>query len=239
MNRRWISGALALNGCIYYHILKLDPENESVRCVGDDFGRGRNKCMGTVLCCDGCLYGIPDNSTRIIFFDPANHTSSILGDEARSDFRCNDGSVFGRNGCIYSLSYEHGTRKELKIDVVNNTYTLIGNEGYLPHNYWGEAVLGNGACMYWPPFEAKCTMKFDVETQTTSHLGHNFGVFDLKLFSGAVASTGAIYCIPNHADKVLRIDTFQEFATKLEADMKEHSEVLGFLFEINNMGMKL
>ena len=45
--------------------------------------------------------------------------------------------------------------------------------------------------------------------------------------SGAVGPDGAIFCLPNYSkQQVLRIDPFQEFATKLKTDMEEHLEAL-------------
>jgi hypothetical protein len=240
----WISGALALDGCIYFmpcnarRILKLDTENYSVCCVGDDFGPRRYRYKVIVAGRDGYVYGIPLDSKPITRFDPASHTTRILGDEARSELIC-IGDVFGRDGCIYSLSYKYD--KVLKIDVVNNTCSLVGNMHTITFytNYWGEAILGNDGCIYWPPFYARRTLKFDTETETLSLIGDDFGPFQYIWPNGAVASNGAIYCLPHDARQVLRIDPCQEFATKLKADMEEHPEALGFLFETKNFGKTL
>ena len=242
-NERWISGALALDGCIYFmpcnahRILKIDPKNDSVCCVGDDFGGGKYKYSGTVAGSDGYLYGIPDGSTLIIRFDPISYTTSILGDEADNIFKCY-GSAFGRDGCIYSFSYTN--YKVLQIDVVNHTYSLVGKEVVnIPDSYWGDGILGNDGCIYWPPNHAERTMKFDVETQTISLVGNDFGSDAYKWYSGAVASDGAIYVLPFCTEQILRIDPFLEFVTKLKADMEEHPEVLGFLSETNDFGKNL
>jgi hypothetical protein len=138
IERRWISGALAVDGCIYFmpcnarRIIKLDK--------------------ATVAGRDGFVYGtssIPNGSKRITSFDPASHNTSILGDEARRCVFVCIGGVFGRDGCIYSLSYKH--EKVLKIDVVNNTYSLVGNMRTIPTffvNDYGEAILGNDGYIY-------------------------------------------------------------------------------------------
>ena len=79
---------------------------------------------------------------------------------------------------------------------------------------------------------ARRTLKFDTETQTISRVGDDFGELERKWPNGAVASDGAVYCLPATTYQVLRIDPFQEeFATKLKADMEEHPKVLGFLFD--------
>ena len=83
----WYSGALAIDGCIYFmplnatHILKLNPENDSVASVGDDLGDMDMKYRGTVLGKDNCLYGIPNSSKRIVRFNPVDQSISFVGDE--------------------------------------------------------------------------------------------------------------------------------------------------------------
>jgi hypothetical protein len=85
----WATGALAIDGCIYFmpdtarHILKLNPENDSVAIVGDHL-RGvysKRKYVGTVVGKDSCLYGIPCNSKRIVRFNPVDQSISFVGDE--------------------------------------------------------------------------------------------------------------------------------------------------------------
>ena len=102
----------------------------------------------------------------------------------------------------------------LKIDVVNNTYSLVGKMRTIPTffvNDYGEAILGNDGYIYWPPLTARRTLKFDTETQTISRVGDDFGELERKWQNGAVASDGAVYClVPANAGQVLRIE-FQEF----------------------------
>ena len=72
---------------------------------------------------------------------------ALSGTRARSKFIC-IGGIFGRDGCIYSLSYEH--TNVLKFDVVNNTYSRPSWEttaAYIGHHR---------------------TLKFDTETQIIS-----------------------------------------------------------------------
>jgi hypothetical protein len=128
----WTSGAFAIDGCIYFmpscanHILKLNPENDSLASVGDHLGDKISKYSGTVLGKDNCLYGIPDTSKRIVRFNPVVQSISFVGGEARRFF-CVGNGTWGRDGCIYAL--EHNGRRVLKIDVANNTYDSIVLEG--------------------------------------------------------------------------------------------------------------
>ena len=74
--------------CNSRRILKLDTENYSVCCVGDDFGPRRYRYKVIVAGRDGYVYGIPLDSKPITRFDPASHNTSIIGDGARRDFKC-------------------------------------------------------------------------------------------------------------------------------------------------------
>ena len=248
MIMRWISGALAFDGCIYFmpfnahRILKLDLNKDSVCCVGDNFGGAICKHTGTVADSDGYVYGIPFYSQPIIRFDHVSHTTSVIGAFEDTHGGNNGGGVCGRDGCIYSFNCKHF--KVLKMDAVNKSYSLVGNDDDFVDFFvgdktfnWGDAVLGNDGCIHWPPLNSHRTLKLDIETQTTSLIGDYFGISGW--FSGAVASDGAIYCLPPVAGKVFRIDPFQEFAMKLKADMKEHPEVLGFLFQTNKFDKTL
>ena len=132
-----------------------------------------------------------------------------------------NGGVFGRDGCIYS--FNHVRKKLLKIDVVNNTYSLVGNEDICRfYGNWGNAILGNDGCIYWPPRNVNRTMKFDPETQATSLVGDDFGNMREQWFSGAVASDWAIYYLPTYAGQVLRIDPFLEFAKLIWKSIRKY-----------------
>ena len=143
--------------------------------------------------------------------------------------------MLGRDGFIYAADHYYG--RMLKIDVVNNSYSFLGGilNRYSLCN-WGKIVLGNDGCIYWPPIAASRALKYDTETQEASLVGDDFGDGPLGWTSGAVASDGVIYCMPNHANQVLAIDPFHEFAKTLEAYMQEYPEELGRLFVKNSHG---
>jgi hypothetical protein len=115
----WDLGALAIDGCIYFmpsnatHLLKLNPDNDSVASIGDQLGDEYCKYSGTVLGKDNCLYGIPKTSKRIMRFNPVDQSISFVGDEARDMFCCVGNGALGRDGCIYALS--HGGYRVIKM----------------------------------------------------------------------------------------------------------------------------
>ena len=176
-----------------------------------------DEARNNLLCTGGCEFGRDEciYSLRYAHYTAEDrcgkqHIFSFGRDECiyslryahyTAEDRCGKQHIFsfGRDECIYSLRYAHYIYEVLKIDVVNNTYSLIGNLGVLffdSGNYWGDAVLGNDGCIYWPPWEISRTLKFDPETQSISLVGDDFGGLKLKWLYGAVASDGAIYCLP-------------------------------------------
>ena len=231
---KWASGAKHPDGCIYYmpmgarHILKFDPETETVVYIGKDLGGGF-KYRGTVVGIDRCVYGIPYQCNRLVRFNPMTKGVSTVGKEADERFLCGNGAS-GRDGCIYAVSDDG---KVLRIDVMNGTYSFVGNK--VPSNHrmtgWVSPILGIDGCFYWPPCAANRTLKFDPETQVASLVGRNLSTMRRKWGSGALAKhDGFIYCMPSNAFQVLVIDQFTEFATELEDNMKLYPEELGRLF---------
>jgi hypothetical protein len=233
----WQSGALAADSTIYYmpcnarRIMRLNPDNDSLSSVGDDLGEGGYKCSGTVVGNDDCLFGIPDEATRIVKFDPANpDTTSTVGEEAEELFECDKGVLAG-DGDIYAVN-KYG--QVLKVDTANNNYTWIGDPFYYSVAYgrgWGHPIIGVDKCIYWPPSYANRVLTFDPKTQQLPSLvGDDFGGIRCKWQGGALATDGAIYCVPNCSTQFLAIDPFKEFSATLQTNMTLYPQELGRLF---------
>ena len=239
-DRMWVSCAVALDGCIYCmpcnanRIMKLDPNNnDAMSSVGDDLGGGWYKYIGTVVGIDGCVYGIPSYSRRIIKYNPINDTTSFVGEEADRYFCCNgNAGVLGRDGCIYALTKGD---QILKIDTANNNHCFVGNSIQSDHRGrgWCDAILGIDGCIYWAPFDARRTLKYDPHSNQTSLVGFDFGSERRKWSNGALATDGVIYYIPGAVTQVLAIDPLGEFSLATKANMEEHPEKFGFLFQLN------
>jgi streptogramin lyase len=236
-NRLWVSGALAADSTIYYmpcnarRIMRLNPDNDSLSSVGDDLGEGWDKYSGTVVGNDDCLYGIPNHTTHIIKFDPTNSdTTHTVGDEAEFTFECGNGVLAG-DGDIYAVN-KYG--QVLKVDTANNNYTWIGDPFYYSVAYgrgWGHPIIGVDKCIYWPPSYANRVLTFDPKTQQLPSLvGDDFGGIRCKWQGGALATDGAIYCVPNCSTQFLAIDPFKEFSATLQTNMTLYPQELGRLF---------
>ena len=85
-------------------IMRPNPDNDTLSSVGDDLGRGY-KYGGTVVGNDDCVYGIPNEATRIVKYNPADpDTTSIVGEEVvEGGFYCGNG-VLGGDGFIYAAN---------------------------------------------------------------------------------------------------------------------------------------
>ena len=238
----WASGALATDNFIYYmpeyarRIMRLNPDNDSLASVGDDLGQEGGKYSGTVVGKDDCVYGIPSNATRIVKFDRTNpDTTSTVGEEAEERFYCGNGVLAG-DGYIYAAN---GYGQVLQIDTTINNFTWIGDPIDSGNGLgWGDPIVGADKCIYWPPSDANRVLKFDPEAQQLPSLvGDDLGEECLKRHGGsnkwnggALATDGAIYCVPFCSSRVLAIDSFKEFSATLQTNMKLYPDELGRLF---------
>ena len=192
--------------------------------VGDDLGNELYKYGGTVIGIDRCVYGLPYSSRRILKYDPMNEITLFVGEEADSNFNCHGNGVLARDGCIYALA----NNQVLKIDTVKNSHCVAGmHDADMPV----DAMLGIDGCIYWPPCDNGYTLKYDPHSKQTSLVGSQFETDRNNWLSGALATDGVIYCIPAHATQVLAIDTFGGFLETTKANMQEHPEEFGCLFQ--------
>jgi hypothetical protein len=231
----WASGALASDNSIYYmpntarRIMRLNPDNDSLSSVGDDLGEGY-KYRGTVIGSDDHVYGMPYHATHIVKYNPADpDTTSTVGEEVEGRFYCGNGVLCG-DGFIYAAN---GGGQVLKVNTTHNSYTLIGGRIYSGdgEHGWGDAIIGDDECIYWPPSCANRVLKFDPKTQQLPSLvGGDLGRKRYKWEAGALSSNGVIHCFPTFSSRVLVIDPFQEFSTTLQTNMKLYPDELGRLF---------
>ena len=63
-----------------------------------------------------------------------------------------------------------------------------------------------------------------------SLVGGDLGEGDLQWNCGALATDGAIYCIPHAAKQILTIDPFKEFSATLQTNITLYPDEIGRLF---------
>jgi len=241
-------GALALDGCIYYmgccNVLKLDPRDDTISTVarrpGLEYAFGFG-FAGVASSSDNILYiprlFVPDfsrGSVGIFKFNPVEQTikhvhlkpqrlQSIGWSHAFQDVYLGT-CIFGRDGYIYAANTPcSSVVLVIKIDIVNDTYSMFTNaisHTSIRGNGWGDPILGNDGCIYWPPvYSVYHILKFDPETKVISLVGSHVGISDEynRWSCGAApAPGGPIYCIPYNYGRVLAIDPFKGFVMTLQ-----------------------
>ena len=216
-------------------IMKLDPNNnDAMTSVGDDLGYGYgHQYIGTVVGIDGCVYGIPDDSSLIVKYDPINDITSYIGDQDDAYLKCSGNGVLGRDGSIYAAV---GNDLVLKIDTTNYSHCTVGNIVEDGHTYgfrWIDEILGIDGCIYWTPANAGQILKFDPHSNRTSLVGDDFGRahYEYKWRGGCAAPDGIIYCLPDLAKRILSIDPLKECMSSLKNNMEQFPEKLGCIFQ--------
>jgi hypothetical protein len=127
------SGTLANDGCLSFmpkdrrHILKFNPQDDSMICVGGDLGE---ECVGRhpfpTPTPTGRLVGISPHSEHVVIFNPMNDTTTFLrtGAGVRGCGWIHGNGVFGRDGNIYQVSDK---ARVMKFDFTKRTFGPVGN----------------------------------------------------------------------------------------------------------------
>ena len=114
---------------------------------------GGGKWAGGVLAPNGCIYGIPRNSTTVLKIDPSTDTATTFGSLSGSDKWM--GGVLAPNGCVYGMP--HSSAAVLKIDPSTDTATTFGSLSGT--NKWIGGVLAMNGCIYGVPFDSTTVLK--------------------------------------------------------------------------------
>ena len=159
-HRRRIGGAgfppWALNGDHAAQFLAaLRALSKSQTDTTSTFGSlaGASKWVGGVLAPNGCIYGIPYNSTTVLKIDPATDTTSTFGSLAGADKWL--GGVLAPNGCIYGIPFSGTT--VLKIDPATDTTSTFGSLAGATKWYGG--VLAPNGYIYGIPYSSTTVLK--------------------------------------------------------------------------------
>ena len=115
---------------------------------------GAYKWFGGVLAPDGCIYGIPYNSTSVLKIDPVAGTATTFGSLSGNDKWF--GGVLAADGCIYGIPFN--STSVLKIDPVAGTATTFGDLSGAYYK-WVGGVLAPDGCIYGIPFNSTSVLK--------------------------------------------------------------------------------
>ena len=131
---------------------------------------------------------------------------------------------------IYAITRDG---RVLKIDTTNNSHCFVGNsiDSDNPDRGWDDANLGIDGCIYWPPFNAHRSLKYDRNTNQASLVGNDFGKEGCKWSGGPLTSDGAMYYFPLNNTRIMSIDPLKEYKSSLENTMVRRPEQLGCIFK--------
>lgn len=213
---KWI-GSVVYNEFIYLipfsstSIGKIDTKTDTVTTFGSF--AGSFKWAGGVLAPNGFIYGIPRDSGTILKINPRNDTATTFGSVGALGDQWY-GGVLAPDGIIYCSSYA-GT-KILKINT-NNDFISVINLEVLGVPATGTAL---GACIgvtgdvYFIPSNNNSfggILKLRIKDQSISVITIATGGNAWQ--GGVLAPNGSIYCIPNNATQVLKINTYNDQLT--------------------------
>jgi hypothetical protein len=159
---------------------------------------GTLKWYGGVLAPNGCIYGVPRDSTTILKIDTSDDSVSTFG--SLSGTAKWFGGVLAHNGIIYCIP--HTSTEILKIDPSTDTTSTIGSLSGATK--WVGGVLAPNGCIYGVPYSSTSVLKIDPSTDTITTFGSLAG--SNKWCGGVLAPDGKIYCCPFDSNQILVID---------------------------------
>lgn len=222
--QKWYGGIVSDDGCIYgipqnaTGALKIDPRTDEVTVIGN-LQPGGWKWHGGVKGPDGAIYGVPANSDRVLKIVPERGEAYEIGEALPREFTVRPdgdgkykygGAASGTDGAVYCFPSD--AEKVLRIDCVTEQVTRIGGDVVLmPNNKWQNGYLARDGCVYAIPCNAGGVLRIDCATQEVSVLPWDTGRGGVdaplgeKWEGGVVGLDGNMYCMPQHAKRVLKI----------------------------------
>jgi len=228
---KWYGGILGNDNCIYgvpysaSNVLRIDANTDEVTLLGD-YGLNKYNWHGGVKSYrNGCIYCFPAHHSEVLKID----TSQSCGAGERlslvpirrppydSDkvtrYKWLGGSV-GADGNVYGMPSDASSI--LRIDTENDiatTFGIVSGE----KNKWQGGVLSRDGIIYAIPSNAKQILCIDTAVPSKesdksasgdemkySFVG-NFSPKKDKWQGGFLGLDGSIYCIPENANKVLKV----------------------------------
>ena len=240
----WTLGVVGPDDCIYFlpsgtlnqSVLRLDPSTDSASLIELPNPRFTS-LQGAVLGKDNCIYGLPSGGSNeahgVMKFDPMEPEKTCFFEAYDNQYDFSTNGILASDGNIYALNDEG---QVLKLDTSARSTTTIGGSVNRPGLYyvngWGDPIIGNDKCIYWPPHYSRQVMKFDPTTQESPRL---VGPPDTSIFccswnGGARGDDGVIYCPPFEDNNILAIDPLRELSFRMKTRLRRYPMLLGRLF---------
>ncbi len=246
MKAKWIDAVVANNNHIYFipychdNVLKLNVTNKQCTIVGsgsESVIRGKDKYNSGGLGSDGNIYCIPRNASYVLKIDVQENKIERFGEEyVNHQF---SGCVATQNGdIIYAAPFE-GTKKFLKIDVVNQKTSLVSETH---GSGWRDIVQATDGMIYVIPYDAKQVFKFDPrnEDEHVKPFGNFFHLDNLmreKWKNVVRGKDGCIYA--GYRDRILKVmpsnPTGESVIATIPSDLTINSETGNDFIGINRV----
>lgn len=187
----------------------------------DDGNRGSNgfKWSDSVEGADGCVYGIPFDSPRVLRFNPVDESTVEIGPKhVNLGGRKWKTGVLAGNGCIYCIPRNTNIDMILKIDTLMGEVTIIKNVKFpeVGIMLWESGALASDGCIYYMPKVASFILKLDPRDDTVTAVGTCFGREVFKYSGTVAADDGHIYGIPNKANCIVKFHPVTQVTTVMK-----------------------
>ena len=206
-------------------VIRIDPKRSSIKEMGPNLSDGNYKFHGGCFSkLDQSVYGIPNHANRCIRVVPHRDQVELFGDadmissaSPRGGRYKYEGGVVGPDGSIYFMP--GSADRVLKVipppspdSSVKPRCVLIGESlagEKMTSDKYQNGKLGRDGCVYGIPVKARGVLRIDTKTDSLCSLypEKSGPLTGLDKYQGGVfvPSTGAIYCVPFMAKKVLKI----------------------------------
>lgn len=210
-----------ISDLVFY--MNRDSEVKNVKEIGDF--EEKYKWVGGIMGEDGCIYGIPNGSDKVIKIDPKTEQIEFFGELSNKGFKYT-------GGCFYKDKIYGFPRKSnnlLEIDTKNKSVKEINlnmhyndqNDFIDDHHYSG-TLCGN--VVYLAPRIAHYILAINLDTYNTCKIGENIIPKDYRYCGGILHSNGLIYFFPEKNAQVMVLDP----ETQVIKFIGEKSEVSAF-----------